>query len=54
MTETLTVARRFCGPPTSGNGGYVSGLVAGLIGGPATVTLKAPRVHWRAHCRPRS
>lgn len=28
MVTTLTIARRFNGPPESGNGGYVSGLVA--------------------------
>ena len=25
--RTLTIPRRFNGPPTSGNGGYVAGLV---------------------------
>ena len=28
---TLTVAGRFCGPPTSGNGGYTAGLAAGHL-----------------------
>jgi hypothetical protein len=40
---TLTVERRFRGPTTSGNGGYVSGLVAAAVGpGPVTVTLRTP------------
>jgi hypothetical protein len=39
----LLVPQRFNGPPGSGNGGYVCGLVAGLLGGgPAEVTLRAP------------
>jgi hypothetical protein len=39
----VTVDRRFNGPPDSGNGGYVMGLVAELIeGDTATVTLRAP------------
>jgi hypothetical protein len=40
--ESLTIARRFCGPPNSGNGGYVCGRVAAHIQGPASVRLKAP------------
>ncbi|WP_026874663.1 hypothetical protein [Jiangella gansuensis] len=40
---TLTVPRRFRGPTTSGNGGYVAGLLAGrLPGAPVTVTLRTP------------
>lgn len=42
MTETLTIDRRFRGPPDSGNGGYVCGRVALLVGGPTQVTLRAP------------
>ena len=38
----ITIAKRFCGPPTSGNGGYSSGRVAALIGNTAEVTLRAP------------
>ena len=41
MTELL-IASRFCGPPTSGNGGYSSGRLAAFIEGPAEVTLRAP------------
>ena len=38
----VTIASRFNGPPDSGHGGYVSGLVAGLVGGPARVRLHRP------------
>ncbi|QNM82846.1 hypothetical protein H8M03_00260 [Sphingomonas sabuli] len=41
--STIRIQRRFRGPPTSGNGGYVAGLVAAALGGTnATVTLQAP------------
>lgn len=41
---TVTVGTRFRGPTTSGNGGYVAGLVAARLGhtGPVTVTLRTP------------
>lgn len=42
MTETITIASRFCGPPTTGNGGYVAGIAAAGIEGPAEVTLRVP------------
>jgi hypothetical protein len=42
MTESITVAGRFNGPQGSGNGGYAGGLVAGLIDGPAEVSLRSP------------
>jgi hypothetical protein len=38
----MTIPRRFCGPPNSGNGGYVCGMVARNIPGAAEVTLRAP------------
>ena len=38
----IEIHRRFCGPPTSGNGGYTAGLLARHIDGPATVTLRRP------------
>ncbi|MEZ5892531.1 MAG: hypothetical protein R3C58_05215 [Parvularculaceae bacterium] len=41
MTKVI-IARRFCGPRTSGNGGYAAGLFAQAVGGPASVTLKKP------------
>jgi hypothetical protein len=40
--ETITVPGRFNGPRESGNGGYSSGIVAGLIDGPAEVSLRSP------------
>lgn len=42
MTETVTIPSRFNGPPGSGNGGYVCGLVAAAIGPSASVRLSAP------------
>jgi hypothetical protein len=36
------VAARYCGPPTSANGGYLCGLVAEAIGQLVTVRLTAP------------
>jgi len=43
MPTTLRIARRFCGPPNSGNGGYVSGLIARHTGCAVTeVTLRRP------------
>lgn len=38
----MTISRRYCGPPNSGNGGYVCGLLARHISGSAEVTLRAP------------
>lgn len=37
----FVIARQFCGPPTSGNGGYVCGVLAKAIAGPATAVLRA-------------
>jgi hypothetical protein len=42
VLATLTIAARYCGPPDSGNGGYVSGLLAEQLGQPLEVTLRAP------------
>ena len=42
MSESFTIARRFRGPDTSGNGGYTCGLVAGFVGGDTEVTLRLP------------
>lgn len=39
---TVTIARRFRGPPNSGNGGYSCGRLAAFIDGPAEVTLRMP------------
>lgn len=45
MTK-ITIANRFCGPTSSGNGGYVCGLLArelaGELNGDAVVRLEAP------------
>ncbi|MBY0402021.1 hypothetical protein K2X89_17135 [Myxococcota bacterium] len=40
--EWITIDERFCGPPRSGNGGYVCGRVASRLGAPAAVRLKSP------------
>jgi hypothetical protein len=42
MTESLVIPARFCGPPDSGNGGYVCGRVAGYLSDRVTVTLRKP------------
>jgi hypothetical protein len=43
MSHTsLTVPSRFCGPTGTANGGYMCGVVAGHLDGPATVTLRRP------------
>src|SRR4051794_3916245 len=38
----IVIGRQFCGPPNSGNGGYVCGVLARDIDGPATSVLRAP------------
>jgi hypothetical protein len=38
----IIIDKRFCGPPNSGNGGYVCGQLARHIPGAAEVTLRAP------------
>jgi len=40
--EQLVIAGRFCGPPRSGNGGYVCGRLAAHVPGVAAVRLKVP------------
>ena len=40
--KTLLIARRFCGPPGSANGGYFAGMVAALAPQPVTVRLLRP------------
>lgn len=40
MTKIL-VAQQFCGPPNSGNGGYVCGVIAKTMDGPVTSVLRA-------------
>jgi hypothetical protein len=42
VSETLTIPRRFNGPPDTGNGGYTCGVVAARLGGEvAEVSLRA-------------
>ncbi|MGH8555118.1 MAG: hypothetical protein ACREUD_06075, partial [Gammaproteobacteria bacterium] len=42
IVETLAIARRFCGPPKSGNGGYVCGRLAKHLHGATAVRLRVP------------
>lgn len=42
MSQSFTIAARFNGPPNSGNGGYVCGILAREIQGPAEATLRIP------------
>ncbi len=46
MSETLKVDKRFCGPPSSANGGYIAGLLSTHLvpsdDEAVEVTLKAP------------
>ena len=41
-TRTLVIEPRFCGPSSSGNGGYTCGRLAEFVDGPARVRLLAP------------
>ncbi|HYP89144.1 MAG TPA: hypothetical protein VEQ59_13350, partial [Polyangiaceae bacterium] len=38
----MRIASRFCGPPSSGNGGYTAGRLAAALGGSVEVTLRSP------------
>jgi hypothetical protein len=42
VTETVTIDRRFRGPPESGQGGYSCGVVAARLGPAAEVSLRLP------------
>ena len=42
MPDPLIIAPRFCGPPGSGNGGYVCGRIAAYLDGSVAVTLRRP------------
>ncbi|HET9081607.1 MAG TPA: hypothetical protein VFO01_13995 [Trebonia sp.] len=42
MKGSLVIPSRFCGPPGSGNGGYVCGRIAAYADGPVIVTLRQP------------
>jgi hypothetical protein len=39
---SMIIDKRYCGPPNSGNGGYVCGRLARHIPGGAEITLRAP------------
>ncbi len=41
-TSRIFIAKRFCGPPDSGNGGFSSGLVANTLSTTAECTLRKP------------
>jgi hypothetical protein len=38
----VSIPSRFDGPPASGNGGYASGVIAGILGDAAEVSLRRP------------
>jgi hypothetical protein len=42
VPQTVSVPGRFNGPLDSGHGGYSSAVIAGLVEGPAEVTLRSP------------
>jgi hypothetical protein len=42
LMSSIVIDKRYCGPPNSGNGGYVCGRLARHIPGGAEVTLRAP------------
>lgn len=42
MKKDIVISERFCGPPDSGNGGYVAGILAREIAGAVEVTLRKP------------
>ena len=43
MTLAIAIDERFCGPPSSGNGGYVCGLLAAQVDAPVVeATLRRP------------
>lgn len=40
--QIITIGARFCGPPDSGNGGYVAGMLAGQSLAPVRVRIRKP------------
>lgn len=38
----ITIGRQFCGPPNSGNGGYVCGVLSKGLDGAMTAVIRAP------------
>lgn len=41
MRDAISIPARFNGPLESGQGGYVAGVIAGLVGGSAEVSIRA-------------
>ena len=39
---SITINKRFCGPPNSGNGGYTAGIIAEQLPFSPEITLRAP------------
>jgi len=42
ILSKIVIGRQFCGPPNSGNGGYVCGVLSKGLEGPVTAVLRAP------------
>lgn len=42
ILSKIVIGRQFCGPPNSGNGGYVCGVLAKGLDGPVTSVIRAP------------
>ena len=42
LLQTITINERYNGPPNIANGGYVCGLLANFIEGPADVWIRKP------------
>jgi len=42
ILSKIVIGRQFCGPPNSGNGGYVCGVLARGLEGPVTAVIRAP------------
>lgn len=42
LPQTIRIERRYCGPPDSGNGGYVCGRLARYVSGSSLVRLEVP------------
>ena len=42
MSESIVIDPRYRGPPHSGNGGYVAGLLAARLGGSGDASFRRP------------
>lgn len=51
MSESISIAQRFNGPPDSGNGGYCSGAAAAFIEVPAPPSLDEARTAAERYAR---